>query len=157
PVEPVVAVQFWLLGVLVAGVLGAALSVGFGLFAAIAVAIGGPAALVALRGRARTRAAHEVADLLDRCAMQLRSGGTIGEALAECSPRAGAIGRDMARLADRVALGATLTVALDLWARERDVPGVRATAGALALAVTVGGSCADALDALAESLRSRLA
>jgi tight adherence protein B len=45
--------------------------------------------------------------------------------------------------------------ALGQWSVERPLPGVRAVAGALALAVSVGGACAGALEGLGESLRAR--
>ena len=46
--------------------------------------------------------------------------------------------------------------ALEGWPAEHDAPGVRAAAGALAVATTLGGRAADAIDGLASSLRHRL-
>jgi tight adherence protein B len=46
--------------------------------------------------------------------------------------------------------------ALATWPAEADLPEVRAAAGACAVAVSVGGQSAGALDGLARSLRDRL-
>jgi len=56
----------------------------------------------------------------------------------------------------RTQLGLPLADALAAWPAEHDAPGVRAAAGALAVATTVGGRAADAIDGLAASLRDRL-
>jgi tight adherence protein B len=56
----------------------------------------------------------------------------------------------------RTRLGLSLTDALVGWPREHDAPGVRAAAGALAVASSFGGRAADAIDGLASSLRHRL-
>jgi tight adherence protein B len=156
-VAPEAAVQYWLLAIVVAGGLGLALSPALAVFGTVSAAVGGPLALVAARGRGRRRVASAVPNALERCAIELRGGGTIASAVATVAAGDGPLAADFARIRDRCALGASLGDATAQWANERDAPGVRATAGALALATTVGGACADALDGLAASLRGRLA
>ncbi len=152
-----VALQCWALAALVAGALASAVSFALGAAAAAAALAGAPIALHMARGRARRKIAAAVPDLLDRCAIELRGGGTVHTALDGCSAGDGPLGGDVRRVCGRIAVGASITEALDQWTRERDAPGVRAAAGALALAASVGGACADALEALAASLRARLA
>ncbi len=56
----------------------------------------------------------------------------------------------------RTQLGLPLAQALAGWPADHDAPGVRAAAGALAVAATMGGRAADAIDGLASSFRHRL-
>ncbi|MCU1429447.1 MAG: Flp pilus assembly protein TadB [Actinomycetia bacterium] len=154
---PITALQSWALSVLVAGALGSVLSVGFGCFSAFGAAVAGPVGLRLARGRRRRLVAGAVPDLLERAALELRSGSTVASALDALASGGGPLAADLARVRDRCALGASVTDAVGRWADERDAPGVRAAAGALALASSVGGACADALEGLAASLRSRLA
>jgi tight adherence protein B len=56
----------------------------------------------------------------------------------------------------RTQLGLPLADALGGWPGDHDATGVRAAAGALAVATTMGGRAADAIDGLASSLRHRL-
>jgi tight adherence protein B len=155
--EPVAALQCWLLALVVATATAVLLAPAFGVLAVAAVAIGGPVGLHCARGRGRRRAAAAVPEALERCALELRGGGTIPTAVAALAERDAPLAPDFARVRDRCALGAPFEDAMARWADERDAPGVRAAAGALALGVSVGGACADALEALAASLRSRLA
>src|SRR5262249_12781517 len=94
---------------------------------------------------------------LERVASELRSGGTIATAIGAGGVADGPLAADLARVDARVRLGATLSDALRAWTSERIVPGVDASAGALAMCASVGGASADALDGLASSLRDRLA
>ena len=68
----------------------------------------------------------------------------------------GPLAPDLARAQARAALGVSLTDALAAWPGERPLPSVRAVAGSLAVASTIGGRAADALDGLAASLRERI-
>ncbi|MDQ1519078.1 MAG: tight adherence protein, partial [Actinomycetota bacterium] len=155
--DATVALQSWALAALVAAALGSVFSFVFGALAALGVIVGGPLGLRAARGRGRRRAAAAVPDALERCAMELRGGGTIATAIDALAAHEGPLAVDFAHVRDRFALGASLDDAIARWADERDAPGVRAAAGALALGASVGGACADALDGLAASLRARLA
>lgn len=85
----------------------------------------------------------------------LRAGSTVGESLGDLAAGNGALAPDLRRLDARSHLGVGLVDALAQWPHERPLPGVQAVAGALALAVSVGGACAAALEGLGESLRAR--
>jgi tight adherence protein B len=98
-----------------------------------------------------------VPDAVERCALELRGGGTIATAIDALAQHDGPLAADFARVRERCALGAPIDDAIARWAGERDAPGVQPAAGALALGASVGGACADALDGLAASLRGRLA
>ena len=63
---------------------------------------------------------------------------------------------DLRRVRTRTRLGLPLTDALATWPVDHDAPGVRAAAGALSVAATMGGRAAGAIDGLATSLRHRL-
>jgi tight adherence protein B len=63
----------------------------------------------------------------------------------------------MARVRDRIGLGADLVDALAIWTQERSSPGTTAVAGALVTAHGLGGGAAAALDGLAASLRDEQA
>lgn len=149
------AVRFALVGALAAGVVGLALGAVPAVIAAVAVLAAGPLGLLAFRGRGDRRVAAALPGALDRIAGGLRSGETVGEAVAALAEAGGPLGPDLRRLEARTRLGVGLADALAHWPTERPVSGVRAVAGALALAVTVGGAGATALEALGGSLRSR--
>ena len=87
----------------------------------------------------------------------LRGGASVADAIGTLADGNGALAADLRRVRARTRLGLGLADALATWPVERDVPSARAAAGALALAVTVGGPAADAIDGLATSLRERLA
>lgn len=118
------------------------------------------AALIALRlarhrrGR-RTEAA--LPDALERVSAELRGGGTVADAVATVAESDGPLGDDLARVRSRTDLGSALPESLEAWTAESDLHGVRAAAGALAVASTLGGRAADAVEGLAASLRERLA
>lgn len=94
---------------------------------------------------------------LEQVAAELRSGGTVADAVAALAEADGPLGSDMARVRARAEFGAGLDRALAAWTEESDLHGVRATAGALAVATSIGGRAADAVEGLAASLRERLA
>jgi tight adherence protein B len=157
PCEPVAALQWWAVAVVAAALVGAILAPALGILGALAALGAGPVGLHAARGRGRRMAAGAVAGALERSASELRAGGTVAGAIEALASARGPLAGDFGKIRDRCALGASLEDALARWPEERDAPGVRAAAGALALAASVGGACADALDALATSLRARLA
>lgn len=140
---------------------GAALGFGFGgpqaaLGMAVVVAVGVPVVVLAMHERRAREVATAVPETLERVASELRSGGTVAVAIGAVATGDGPLARDMARVDTRVRLGASLVEALGAWTAERAVPGVDASAGALAMCSSVGGRSADALDGLATSLRDRL-
>jgi tight adherence protein B len=155
--EPEAATELWL------GAIGALALIGFGfapgLTAPLIVVglVGGPVALRVARGRARQRFATAVPGALEHVAAGLRGGASVADAIATLAEGTGVLAADLRRVRARAGLGLGLADALTTWPLERDVPSARAAAGALALAVTVGGPAADAIDGLATSLRERLA
>jgi tight adherence protein B len=154
---PEQAVQIWALAAVVMAMIGFGVGPTMGVIAAATVVFGGPILLRTSRDRYARRVAVAVPDLLERLAAELRAGGTVATGLTAVAAGDAALAPDIERIETRVRLGASLTQALQEWARERKAAGVDATAGALALTVAVGGRAADALDALASSLRARLA
>ena len=145
------AVRLWLFAALVGGGMGFALSAPAAIPLALAVLAGAPVALFWAAAAACVAAALPGA--LDRVAAGLRAGSTVGEGLGGLGATSSPLAPDLRRIEARTHLGVTLVDALGQWSRERPLPGVRAAAGALALAVTVGGACAGALEGLGESLR----
>jgi tight adherence protein B len=153
---PVQVLHMWLLVAFVAAILGAALDMHLGLLGVVAVLVGGPAALHGLRNRRARAISAAVPDSLERVAAELRSGGTVGTAIAWLASDPGSLAEDFARVEARMQLGAALPDALATWANERDGSGVQSVAGALAVAHEQGGRAADALESLATSLREQL-
>ena len=150
------AVQTWILAVLVSALLGLAFAPVLAVPCALAAGAAGPVGLYLARQRRDRRAAEAVPAALERIAAELRGGATVGGAIDTVAAGGGALAVDLRRVRSRLVLGAPVGDALAAWASERDVHGVRAAAGSLALAATVGGPAADALDGLAASLRDRL-
>jgi tight adherence protein B len=149
------AVKLWLLAALVGGGMGTVLSPIAAAPIALAVLIGGPVALWWARGRGDVRVVQALPGALDRVSAGLRAGSTVGESLRELADGNGPLAPDLRRLDARAHLGVGLGDALAQWSRERPLPGVQAVTGALALALSVGGACAAALEGLGESLRTR--
>jgi tight adherence protein B len=155
--RPEHVIQMWVLAAVVAGIVGFGIGPSSGVIGAMAVVVGGPVLLHSSRHRQARRVAASVPDLLERLAAELRAGGTVATGLATVAAGDTALAPDITRVETRVQLGASLGHALQEWASERKAAGVDATAGALALTASVGGRASDALDALASSLRARLA
>lgn len=146
---------------------GAVLAVG------LAVAAAGPAAgaLAALavlaapclawqllrhRGAAAVEAALPAA--VEAMATALRSGASLRQALAEAAGvTPGTLGADLAGVADATRHGSGVVAALEAWAGRRPLPGVRLVVAALCLAAETGGAAARSVDAVAATLRQRLA
>jgi tight adherence protein B len=149
------AVRLWLLAALVGGGMGFALSATAAVPVSLAVLAAGPVTLFWARGRGDARVAAALPGALDRVAAGLRAGSTVGEGLGGLAGSVSPLAPDLRRIEARTHLGVALVDALGQWSRERPLPGVRAVAGALALAVSVGGACAGALEGLGESLRAR--
>lgn len=117
-------------------------------------------ALVGLRLARHRRARRTEAalpDALERVGAELRGGDTVSDAVATLAESDGPLGDDLAQVRSRTDLGSALPESLEAWTAESDLHGVRATAGALAVASTLGGRAADAVEGLAASLRERLA
>src|SRR5262249_60092854 len=124
--------------------------------AVVAVGAAGPTALVLARARRERAFATGLPGALEQVAAELRGGGTVAAAVERLAAGPGAVASDLRRVRVRTQLGLPLADALAGWPGDHDAPGVRASAGALAVAATMGGRAADAIDGLATSLRHRL-
>ncbi len=144
-----------------AGVLGAAalLAAAMAPVLVAPVVIGGViAAVVALRlarGRRERRVELALPGALELIAAQLRAGGTVVEGVAALADGDSPLAADLGRVRVRTELGLDLGGALAIWPAERPLLDVRAAAGALTVASSLGGRSADALDSLARSFRER--
>lgn len=155
-VTPEAAVQVWVLGAACAAILAGAVVPVFVVPVVAGALAAGPVGLRLARQRRARLAAAAVPPALEAIAAELRSGATVLSAVLGGTGAEGPLAADFAAIRARVELGASLTEALAAWASERDVSGVRAAAGALAVAGLAGGRAAEALDGLAASLRGRL-
>lgn len=126
--------------------------------AAVTGAVALPVALRLGSGRADGRDAAVLPLALELVARSLRSGASLGQAIAEAGAATpGRLGADLAALAEEVRLGRGLVDALEGWgARRHAVPGVALAVAALTVAAETGGARARAIDGLAVTLRDRL-
>jgi tight adherence protein B len=154
--EPEAACELWLGGAAVATILALGFATGLALPVAALSVVAGPAGLHVARGRARRRFAAALPPALEQFAAALRGGAAPAEALSALADGRGSLAADLRRVRARAELGLGLTDSIAVWPQDRPLPSVRAAAGALALATSVGGRAADALDGLAASLRERL-
>lgn len=153
---PEEAVEHWAIATAAAALLSLALAPVFVVPATAAMVAAGPVALVLGRARRERAFAAGLPAALEQVAAELRGGGTVAAAVERLAGGDGAVAIDLRRVHVRTRLGLPLADALAGWPTDHDVPGVRAAAGALAVATTMGGRAADAIDGLASSLRHRL-
>ena len=153
--EPERAVELWTIGVL-AVVLLASTVAPVMIVPVLAGVVSGPVTLRLLRTRRELRFAGALPGALEQLAAELRGGGTVAGAVERLGTTNGPAASDFRRVHARTQLGLALDDALAAWPTEHDTPGVRAAAGALAVAANLGGRAAEALDGLAASLRHRL-
>lgn len=154
--EPEAAVEYWAIAVVAVGLLAVAVAPALVVPALVAAAVGGPLALRLGRFRRERAFVAGLPSTLEQIAADLRGGGTVATAIERIGAGDGAVAADLRRVTVRTQLGLPLADALGAWPAEHDVVGVRASAGALSVAVTMGGRAADAVDGLAASLRHRL-
>jgi tight adherence protein B len=154
-VDPESAVEWWLAGALAVTAFTTALVPGLVVPALLAALVAGPVALRLARTRRERRFALALPGALEHVAAELRGGGTVAGAVARFATVDGPIAHDLRRVRVRTGLGLGLGAALAVWPEEHDAPGVRAAAGALSVAASLGGRSADAIDGLAASLRHR--
>lgn len=138
----------------------ALLAVGGGAGAAAAVvALAAPCLgwrLLRHRGAAGLEAALPAA--VEAMAAALRSGASLRQAVGEAAPAAPPpLGADLEAVAAATERGAGVVAALEGWAVRRPLPGVRLVVAALCLSAETGGTAARAVDAVAVTLRQRLA
>lgn len=154
--EPEAACELWIAAVLGIAIPTTALAPGLGVAAALGAFGAGPIALQVARGRARRRLVAALPGALEHVAAGLRGGATVDEAVDALAAGDGPLAPDLGRVRARASLGPGLGDALASWSAERDLSSVRAVCGALAVAASVGGPAAGAIDGLAGSLRDRL-
>jgi len=156
PVDPEAAIELWLGCTAGATVLGFVLASGLALPVGALAMVSGPIGLQVARGRARRRYAAAVPHALEQLAAALRGGASPSEAVAAVGDGGGPVAADLRRVRARAELGLGLADALAIWPVDRPMSSVRAAAGAVAVATSVGGRAAPALVGLATSLRERL-
>jgi tight adherence protein B len=154
--EPEQAVELWTAATAGAGLLAATLTPGLVLPAGVLALAAGPTGLHLARSRRRRRLAAALPEAVEQVAAELRGGGTVRDGVARLAVGDGPLAPELRRVCARAELGLGLADALAAWPRESGVPDVGAVAGALAVATTIGGRSAAALDGLAASLRDRL-
>ncbi len=149
---------WWATVVVVVGAAVVAGGPGLALVAALTTVVGPAVALRAASGRADRLLEDGLPDALEAMARALRSGASLRQAVGEAAAATpGTLGHDLGSVAHDVRHGRALTVALDRWAAQRPLPGVRLATSALALGAETGGAQARALDGVAATLRSRQA
>ncbi|MDQ1375525.1 MAG: tight adherence protein, partial [Actinomycetota bacterium] len=138
----------------VVAALGAAPALG--VLVLVLVVAAPPALWRANRGRRVARLESGLPVALEAVARSLRSGAALRGAVAEAAAATpGALGVDLARAA-RSAEAMGMVSALEGWARDRSLPGVRLAVAALCLGAETGGAQARAIDGVAATLRLRL-
>ena len=153
---PEEAVAYWGIAGAAGALLAAALAPVLAVPAVLAVGAAGPVALVFARSRRERAFVAGLPAALEQVAAELRGGGTVAAAVDRLAAERSAVSADLRRVRVRTQLGLPLAEALAGWPADHDAPGVRAAAGALAVATTLGGRAAEAIDGLASSLRHRL-
>jgi tight adherence protein B len=103
----------------------------------------------------RRRADRDLPLLLDQVTRHLRAGSSLSAAVA--SAARGRSGPGTGRLADELAAGAPLAVAVEAWRARAPTPARDLVASALSLASEAGGAVAVVLDGVNETLRERVA
>jgi tight adherence protein B len=141
---------------LAAALIAGSFSATFVVFVLVASAAVPVVGLRVARSCREHRFATALPGALDAVAAELRGGGTVPQAVERLAGSRSAVAPDLRRVAARARLGLAWSDAVAGWPRDHDADGVRAAAGALAVATTMGGRAADAIDGLASSLRHRL-
>lgn len=104
------------------------------------------------------RAATELAGALEALARSLRTGASLTTALGEAGASArGPVGDELAAVSGRVGAGESLSQAMAWWGATTSIGGAAMAAAALGLGSEAGGAQARAVDAVASTLRQRLA
>lgn len=111
-----------------------------------------------LRGRlgGGPGAGVELPAMLDGVARSVRSGSSLRQALMAATPR-GALAEPTRRLRHDLDVGVPLGRAIGVWAQRVDDRSVDLAAAALVVATDIGASGVDAVDAVAATVRDRLA
>ncbi|MFI5046810.1 MAG: type II secretion system F family protein [Acidimicrobiia bacterium] len=153
---PEAAVQACAIGAAACAIVAVAVAPTLVVPATVAALLAGPVWLRLASARQERRFVRALPGGLEQVASELRGGGSVATAIEHLGAASSPVARDARRVHTRTTLGLGLADSLAVWPTEHDAPGVRAAAGALAVAATMGGHAADALDRLASSLRDRL-
>jgi len=142
-------------------VLGVVAYLASGIVLSAATGLSGIALVTAMRKYAQHKAAERYEQalpvVLDEIARSLRSGAGLLTALTEAATTAPEVLRgDVLQVARRANLGDGVAEALRHWSGERTDPATRLCTAAMALALTTGGSQAQALDAASATVRQSL-
>jgi tight adherence protein B len=154
-VEPEAAMRIWLGAAATGAFCVLLLAPPLALPAGMVLVAGAPVALRLAQGRRDAKVVAALPDALELVAAELRSGGTVVDALESIVRDGGPLAADVRRVDARRRMGAGLVDALAAWPADRPAPAVRLVAGALSVAGTVGGPSAAAVEGLARSLRDR--
>lgn len=153
--EPEQAIELWAAGVAGLALVTATLAPGL-VPVALLLAVGAvPAGLHLARGRRRAHLAAALPVAVEQVASELRGGGTVRDGIHHLAAAGGPLAPELQRVCARAELGVPLGDSLAAWPGDSDLPEVRSVAGAFAVAATIGGRSAAALDGLAASLRDR--
>lgn len=157
PLAPEDAVLAALTAAAVVGLLGVALAPTVAPFLVALVLVGAPVALHLTRGRRDVALVAALPGLMQRLAFELAAGASLEQSIVLEADRTGPLAADLAAVRARVAHGLPLPDALARWVGARDLPEIRAVAGAIGIAVESGAPAAGALHGLARGLRDRRA
>ena len=146
----------WARRAAVAGGLGLAFVAPLAGAVAVAVAVLVHAAQPRLaRRREAAACSASLPGVLDLLSASMASGSSLAQAISAVADRSDVVGRDLAVVTARHQRGTSLQEALDGWAVRRRGTGVELVADALALAGTSGGSQAQAMRGVGDTLRER--
>jgi tight adherence protein B len=154
--SPEDAASTWGACVAAAAIVASALSPALVVAVLIAAAVVPVVAYRAAVAQVDRRLAVAMPGALETVAAELRGGASVVEAVARVAGSATPVAPELRRVVARTQVGLTFAASLTTWSRERRRPEVQAAAGALAVAASLGGRAADAIDGLAASLRHRL-
>jgi tight adherence protein B len=154
--SPEDAASTWGACVAAAAIVASALSPSLVVAVLIGAAVVPLAAYRALVAQVDRRLAVAMPGALETVAAELRGGASVMEAVTRVAESPSAVAPELRRVVARTEVGLTFVASLTAWSRDRDRPEVQAAAGALAVAATLGGRAAAAIDGLAASLRHRL-
>lgn len=158
---PVTASSAWHVWLAAGPLLAAGATVAGGAGAAVVTLLAwvvAPGAALAARRGARGRAIDAaLPDALEAMAQSLRAGAGIRQVLDDAAAGAGGpLGPELRRACAELRVGVGLAVALASLERRCPEPGVRLAVAALVLGAEAGGAHAQALDGVAEGVRTRL-
>ena len=153
---PEAAVQAAAIAVAASATVAAALAPALLVPVVVVALLAGPIGLRLVSTRHEKRFVHALPYALEQVASELRGGGTVATAIDHLARSPSPVARDARRVHARTTMGMPLVESLAVWPTEHDAPGIPAAAGAFAVATSMGGGSADALDRLASSLRDRL-